>query len=295
MAGAERVAFLGLGIMGSRMAANLRRAGFEVIAWNRTPERAQELSDAVGAATASTPAAAARSADVTIVMVVDSPEVEQVLFGPSGAVEGMDPGHLCIDMSTIAPAAARAVAKRLAEHGVAFLDAPVTGSKPKAEDGTLTIMVGGDPADVERARPQLEAMGSLIVHVGPTGHGQAVKLLNNTLAAINTAAVAQAIATGRRLGLDLEAALDVIEAGSGASAMLTLKRQPMLEHDYEPLFKLAHMLKDVRHCLETAREAGAPFSLGEEAERLYAEADLSGAGESDFAAVMDVVERQAGV
>src|SRR5688500_3029022 len=145
----EKVAFLGLGIMGSRMAANLSRAGFEVHAWNRTRARAEELAKAHGAVVADTPAAAASEAGLAITMVVDSPEVEAVLFGEDGAAQGLGDGGLAIDMSTIAPSASRVIAERLSERGIGFLDAPVTGSKPKAEDGTLTIMVGGEAVDYE--------------------------------------------------------------------------------------------------------------------------------------------------
>ncbi|MGI8804448.1 MAG: NAD(P)-dependent oxidoreductase [Thermoleophilaceae bacterium] len=285
----ERVGFIGLGIMGARMAANLCRAGFEVIAWNRTRARAEELAQAHGARVAASAAEAAGASDATITMVVDAPQVEEVLFGPGGVAEGLTEGALAIDMSTIAPSASRAIAKRLrAESGASFLDAPVTGSRPKAEDGTLTIMAGGDGRDFDLARPLFDSMGELVVHVGPQGHGSMVKLLNNTLAAVNAAALAEALHVARAADLDADALLRVVAAGSGASAMLDLKARPMLERDYDPLFKLDHMLKDVRHCLAEARELGASFDLAGAAERLYAQASGAGHGDADFAAVMDV-------
>jgi len=287
MARPEKVAFLGLGIMGSRMAANLCRAGFEVHAWNRTRTRAEELAEAHGAVVADTPQAAAADTGVAITMVVDSPEVEAVLFGPDGAAEGLGDGGLAIDMSTIAPSASRAIGERLAERGVGFLDAPVTGSKPKAEDGTLTIMVGGDTGGYERARPLFDAMGKLVLHVGPQGHGSMVKLINNTIAAVNTAAVAEGIEVGRRAGLDLGKLLEVVAAGSGASAMLDLKARPIVEHDYEPLFKLGHMLKDVRHCIAEAEALGVDMRVASAAEALYAQADDAGHYDDDFAAVAE--------
>ena len=294
MAEVERVAFLGLGIMGSRMAANLCRAGFDVTAWNRTRARAEELAAAHGARVASSPAEAASEAEATITMVVDAPQVEEVLFGPDGAAGGMTAGSICADMSTIAPTASRRIGERLSEGGVAFLDAPVTGSKPKAEDATLTVRVGGEVDAFELARPLFAAMGELVVQVGPKGDGSMIKLLNNTLAAINAAALAEALALGRKAGLDLDAMLRVVAAGSGASAMLDLKARPMLDHDFEPLFKLDHMLKDVRHCLDEAASAGVPFSLGHAAELLYAQAAFAGHDAKDFAAVVEVVERTAG-
>jgi 3-hydroxyisobutyrate dehydrogenase-like beta-hydroxyacid dehydrogenase len=283
----EKVAFLGLGIMGSRMAANLCRAGFEVHAWNRTRARAEELADAHGAVVADTPAQAAAAAGIAITMVVDSPEVEAILFGEDGAAEGLGDGGLAIDMSTIAPSASRAIGERLGASGITFLDAPVTGSKPKAEDGTLTIMVGGDAGAFERARPLFEAMGKLVLHVGPQGHGSMIKLINNTLAAVNTAAAAEGIALGRQAGLDLDKLLEVVGAGSGASAMLDLKAQPIIARDYEPLFKLGHMLKDVRHCIAEARSLGVDMHVASAAETLYAEADVAGHYDDDFAAVAE--------
>jgi 3-hydroxyisobutyrate dehydrogenase-like beta-hydroxyacid dehydrogenase len=283
------VAFLGLGIMGSRMAANLCRAGFEVHAWNRTRERADELAAEHGAIVAETPAAAAAAAGIAITMVVDAPQVEEVLFGPDGAAEGLPDGGLAIDMSTIAPSASRAIAERLRSGGIGFLDAPVTGSKPKAADATLTIMVGGESSDFERAQPLFEAMGKLVLHVGPQGHGSMVKLINNTVAAVNTAALAEGLGLGRRAGLDLDKLVQVVGAGSGASAMLDLKARPMIEREYETLFKLGHMLKDVRHCIAEAAALGMELRVAGAAESLYAEADEAGRYDEDFAAVAEGV------
>jgi 3-hydroxyisobutyrate dehydrogenase-like beta-hydroxyacid dehydrogenase len=193
-------------------------------------------------------------------------------------------------MSTIAPADSVRIGERLAADGVGFLDAPVTGSRPRAEDATLTIMAGGKADDFERALPVLEAMGKLVVHVGPQGHGSMVKLLNNTTAAVNALAVAEALVAARAAGVDAEKLRQVMAAGSGGSAMLDLKAGPMLAHDFAPLFKLAHMLKDVRHCLSEAERLGARMQLGEAAEANYTQADRKGLGEQDFAAVVEVVE-----
>jgi 3-hydroxyisobutyrate dehydrogenase-like beta-hydroxyacid dehydrogenase len=290
MAMAERVAFLGLGIMGEPMAANLVRAGFEVIVWNRTPRKAELFAGKYDVRDATTPAEAAEASDVTITMVPDVPEVEQVLFGDRGAADGLRRGGLAIDMSTISPEASVRFGKRLRGEGVGFVDAPVTGSRPRAEDGTLTIMAGGSEEDFERAKPVLEAMGKLIVHVGPQGHGSTVKLLNNTTAAVNALAVAEALVAARKAGVDPEKLREVMSAGSGGSAMLDLKAGPMMEHDFEPLFKLGHMLKDVRHTLAEAQRLGAVMKLGTEAEEAYSRAARKGLEEQDFAAVVQVVE-----
>jgi 3-hydroxyisobutyrate dehydrogenase-like beta-hydroxyacid dehydrogenase len=288
MAERERVAFLGLGIMGSRMARNLRAAGFDVVVWNRTRTRAEELGEPI----AETPRAAAEHADVLITMVVDAPEVEAVLFGDDGAAHGLSEGALVVDMSTIAPSAVKRIAARLAGQRVGFVDAPVTGSKPRAEDGTLTIMAGGSADDFARAAPLFEAMGQLIVHCGPSGHGAMVKLLNNGLAAINAAALAEALDVAETYGLDPDRLLQVMGAGSAKSTMLDLKARPMLDRDYEPLFKLAHMLKDIRHLLSEAETLGENFDLAANAEILYAAADRAGYGEEDFAAVAEAVRQR---
>jgi 3-hydroxyisobutyrate dehydrogenase-like beta-hydroxyacid dehydrogenase len=215
-----------------------------------------------------------------------------VLFGPDGAAEGLSQGDLVVDMSTIAPSAVKAIHDRLAERGIGFLEAPVTGSKPRAEDATLTIMAGGSPEDFARAKPLFEAMGKLIVHCGPSGHGAMVKLLNNALAAVNAAAIAEAFDVAEAYGLDSERMLEVMSAGSAKSTMLDLKARPILDHDYEPLFKLAHMLKDVRHCLAEADALGHSFELAADAERMYSAADDGGFGEQDFAAVAEIVRQR---
>jgi 3-hydroxyisobutyrate dehydrogenase-like beta-hydroxyacid dehydrogenase len=288
MARIERVAFCGLGIMGGPMAANLARAGFELSVWTRTSEKAERFADEHGARAAATPAEAAAGVEALITMVPDSPEVESTLFGADGAATALPSGALAIDMSTIAPSAAKVIGERLAEQGIDFLEAPVSGSRPKAEDGMLTIMAGGERAAFERALPLFEAMGERIVHVGPRGHGQLAKLLTNTMGAVNAAALAEAVVTVKRAGVDPDAFLQVAGGSAGASTVLTLKGRPMFDEDFKPLFKLEHMLKDVRHCLEEAKALGVQLRLGAVAEALYARAAEQGHGEEDFAAVITV-------
>jgi len=287
---AESVGFIGLGIMGSRQAANLRRAGFELSVYNRTRERAEEWAAKHGGHVAADPREVAERSDVVITMVVDGGQVEQLLLGENGALQGARPGALFVDMSTIAPADARRLGATLAERGHGFVDAPVTGSAPKAEDGTLTIMAGGSQQDIARAMPLFEAMGELIVHVGEVGRGQQVKVISNAVAAVNCATLAQALVVGRREDVDLEAMLKVMGAGAANSQMLQLKGAPMLSHDFDPLFKLEHMLKDVLFCLEEARAAGAAFPFAALAGELYSAGAGRGLGERDFAAVLEVVE-----
>ncbi|MGI8511646.1 MAG: NAD(P)-dependent oxidoreductase [Solirubrobacteraceae bacterium] len=292
----KSVAFLGLGIMGAPMAANLARAGIEVAAYNRTREKAEALAEQFDNVTvADSPARAAAAAGVAISMVPDVPEVEEVLLGPAGAVEGLGEGGLAIDMSTIAPSASRSIAERLSERGIAFLDAPVTGSRPKAQDGTLTIMAGGPSEAFERAAPLFEAMGELVLHMGAQGHGSMVKLINNTLAAVNAAALGEGIALAERAGVDTEKAMQVVGSGSGDSTMRKLKSGPMIEGDYDPLFKLEHMLKDVRYFLAESESLGVRTPLAGSAERLYAVAGDEGHATDDFAAVIEAIRTKSGL
>ncbi len=289
-----RVAFLGLGIMGSRMAANLAGAGFELTVWNRTRSTAEAFcAEHSGVRLADAPADASDQAEIVITMVVDGDQVREVLLGEQGALTAAAPGTLFIDCSTIGPLAARTLGTELAERGMELLDAPVTGSSPKAEDGTLTIMVGGSAVGFDRARPVLQAMGELIVHAGQLGQGQVVKVINNAVAATNAAVLGEALLVGARAGADLDALVQVMAAGSGGSAMLTLKAEPMRRHDYSTLFKLTHMLKDVRLCLEEGQAVGAPFSFAAQTREILTAAHGRGYGDADFAALIEVLEAAA--
>jgi 3-hydroxyisobutyrate dehydrogenase-like beta-hydroxyacid dehydrogenase len=233
---------------------------------------------------------------VVVTMVVDGAQVQEVLLGEQGVAAGAAAGTLCVDMSTIAPGDSRRIAAALSEREIAFVDAPVTGSSPKAQDGTLTIMAGGAAKDFERARPLFEAMGELIVHVGEqVGQGEMVKLINNAVAAANAHTLAQALVVGRGTGVDLDALIEVMGAGSGGSAMLALKAGPMREHDYSTLFKLEHMLKDVRLCLEEGQAAGVPFPAAAAVREALTAGMGRGLGDDDFAAVVETVEGLAGI
>jgi 3-hydroxyisobutyrate dehydrogenase-like beta-hydroxyacid dehydrogenase len=289
-----RVAFLGLGIMGSRMAANVAAAGFELTVWNRTTATAEKFCSEHRATLASTPAEAAAEAELVVTMVVDGDQVEHVLLGEEGVIKRAPEGLLCVDCSTIGTGAARSIGARLQERDLAMVDAPVTGSAPRAQDGTLTIMAGGTSQHFERARPVLEAMGKLVVHVGPLGQGQTVKVINNAVAATNAAVLGQALLVGAKSGVNLDALVEVMGAGSGGSAMLELKAGPMREHDYTPLFKLEHMLKDVRLCLEEGQGVGAPFAFAALTREILSAGMGRGLGDADFAALIEVLEGEAG-
>jgi 3-hydroxyisobutyrate dehydrogenase len=292
---AEPVGFVGLGIMGSRMAASLARAGHPVTVYNRTTAKAEAWVAEHGGRIAATPREAAEGASAVITMVVDGAQVEEVVLGEDGAVHGAAPGTLFVDCSTIAPADVRRIGAALAERRLPFVDAPVSGSSPKAETGTLTIMAGGSEEDFARAKPFFDAMGETILHVGPLGHGQTVKVISNAVSATNAATLAQALVVGKATGVDLEALVTVLGASSSASTMVTLKAKPMLAHDYTPLFRLEHMLKDVGICLDESEAAGAPFPSAALARELYNAAMGRGLADEDFAAVLEAVEGLAGV
>jgi 3-hydroxyisobutyrate dehydrogenase-like beta-hydroxyacid dehydrogenase len=292
----ERVGFLGLGIMGSRMAANIARAGYPLTVWTHTPGKAARWADEHDDAHAvDSPGEVAAASDIVISMVVDGQQVESVLLGEGGVAQAAHDGLLCIDMSTIAPSATRRIGAALARKGPRLLDAPVTGSSPRAEDATLTIMVGGAAQDFERARPLLAVMGKLILHVGELGQGEMVKLINNSLAAANATAVAEALVLGRAAGVDLQALRQIAGAGSGGSVMLDLKSGPMVAHDFQTLFKTEHMLKDVRLCLEEAQAAGAAFPAASHARDVLSATMGRGLGDADFAALITAVEGLAGI
>jgi 3-hydroxyisobutyrate dehydrogenase-like beta-hydroxyacid dehydrogenase len=289
-----RIAFLGLGIMGSRMAANLVRAGFELTVFNRTAAKAQAFAAEHGGRAAVTPAEAAAEADFVITMVVDAAQVESLLLGQNGVATAAAPGTLLIDCSTIGSAATRRLGQQLAQRDLTLIDAPVTGSSPKAQDGTLTFMVGSADEEFARIKPLLEAMGEVIVHAGPLGHGQMVKVINNAVAAANASVLGQALLVAAKAGVDLDALVKVMGSGSGGSAMLNLKAGPMREHDYSTLFKLEHMLKDVRLCLEEGQALGVPFPAAAEVGEILTAGVGRGLADADFAALIEVLEGLAG-
>jgi 3-hydroxyisobutyrate dehydrogenase len=242
------------------MAANLARAGFTVTAWNRTPGRAPEL-DELGMTRAPTPAAAAAESDVVVICVSDTPDVEEVLFAPDGLADGARPGTLVIDCSTIAPGATRDFAARLAGQRVFLVDAPVSGGSEGAQKATLTIFVGGDAEDVERARPVLAAMGKTITHVGPIGAGQAVKAVNQVILAGAYLGVAEGIVLAIKAGLDVEQVVGALGGGAAQSWVLANRSGRMLDNDYPLGFKVALHRKDLGIALDLAGQLGAVLPL----------------------------------
>jgi 3-hydroxyisobutyrate dehydrogenase len=280
----RRVAFLGLGTMGAAMAANLARAGFPVTAWNRTPGRAPDLAD-LGVETAANPAAAAADAEIVVICVSNTPDVEAILFGQDGVVGGARAGTLIIDCSTIAPSGSWDFAARLKEHGLSLVDAPVSGGSEGARNATLTIFVGGEEADFERARPVLEALGRTITHVGPIGAGQAVKAVNQVILAGTYLGVAEGIVLAIKAGLDVEQVVEALGGGAAQSWVLANRSGRMIDNDYPLGFKVALHRKDLGIALELANQLGAVLPVSALAAQLETGLIAGGHAEEDMSAL----------
>jgi 2-hydroxy-3-oxopropionate reductase len=283
-----RIAFIGLGIMGLPMAVNLVRAGHDVTGHNRSPARTSRFAEQGGQA-ADSVRDAVRGAEFVITMLPDSPDVDAVADDVLTAS-----GALWIDMSTIAPATARAIATRCREAGLRALDAPVSGGEQGAVDGTLSIMVGGAAADVETAGPVLDVLGATIVHVGPAGAGQTVKAANQLIVAGTIGLVAEALGLLDAQGVDLEPAVRVLSGGLAGSAVLEKKSPAMLSREFAPGFRVDLHHKDLGIALGSAREAGVPLPLGAVVAQLMAAARAQGHGDLDHSALLLVLEQLAG-
>jgi 2-hydroxy-3-oxopropionate reductase len=287
------VAFVGLGIMGAPMAGHLVDAGFDVIGVNRSPEKVQELVERGGRG-ADNIADAAREADVVAVMVPDSPDVQEVLAGDGGVFETAKPGTLVIDFSSIRPDVTADLAAQAKEKGLRILDAPVSGGQAGAEAATLSIMVGGEEADFDAARPVLDAVGKTIVHVGPNGSGQTVKAANQLIVAGNIQLLAEAVAFLEAYGVDTKAALTVLGGGLAGSKVLDQKGENMLARSFQPGFRIELHDKDLGIVTSAAREAGVVIPLGAVVAQLMAAAKANGDGGLDHSALLRGVLRLSG-
>ena len=290
----KSVGFVGLGIMGRGMARNLLQAGFELRVWNRTASRIDELVDAEAVA-ADSPAELASQCDIIIVCVSDTPDVQAVILGENGIIHGAQSGALVIDTSTISPRATREIAERLAQHGVHMLDAPISGGSEGAAKGTLSIMVGGESAQMERAMPVFSAMGEKITHVGGTGAGQMVKLVNQILVVGNALAMCEALVFAQAGGLDLEKTLAAVSDGAAGSWMLTMRGPQILERDWSPGFTIDLQQKDVRLALVAADELGVPVPITSMAFHYYRSLQAQGLGGDGNHALIKAMERLAGI
>ncbi len=290
----ERVGFVGLGTMGAAMAANLRRAGFEVTVWNRTPGRVTDLL-AQGAVEASTPADVGRAADIVVTCVSDTPDVDAVLFGADGVASGLARGGMVIDCSTISPSATKEFAARLAGQGVGFVDAPVSGGSEGAKHATLTIFVGGEPADVERAQPVLAAMGKTITHFGPAGSGQAVKAINQVVLAGAYLGVAEGMVLALKAGLDPVAVAGALNGGAARSWVLENRSGRMIDNAYPLGFRTSLHLKDLAIALELARNLGASLPVSALAAQLEAGLVARGRGDEDMSNLARAIRSLSGL
>jgi 2-hydroxy-3-oxopropionate reductase len=287
------VAFIGLGIMGGPMAANLVKAGFEVVGYNRSPEPVQRLVDAGGRG-AKDVAEAVHDADVIVTMVPDSPDVEAVATGEDGIFASAKAGSLYVDMSTIRPDVAMRVAEAGRKAGLRVLDAPVSGGEAGAVEGSLSIMVGGEAADFADAKPVLDAVGKTIVHVGPAGSGQTVKAANQLIVAGNIALLAEAVVFLEAHGVDMKAALQVLGGGLAGSTVLNRKGANMLAREFTPGFRLALHHKDMGIVTSAAREAGVVIPLGSAVAQLIAALVARGDGGLDHSGLLKLVTELSG-
>ena len=287
------IAFIGLGVMGAPMAANLVEAGHDVVGFNRTREAVDQLVEAGGRG-ADTLADAVSGADVVITIVPDSPDVEDVAFGEDGIYANAKPGSLHIDCSSISPEVAVRLVEQGAEHDVRVVDAPVSGGESGAVDAELSIMVGGEPAEVEEARPILEKVGKTVVHVGPNGSGQTVKAANQLIVAGIIELVAEAIVFLEASGVDTEAAVEVLAGGLAGNQILDRKAAGMLKREFEPGFRVDLHHKDLGIVTAAAREAGVVIPLGAHVAQLMASLSAQGHGSLDHSALLMLVEQMSG-
>jgi len=289
---ATTIGFIGLGVMGAPMARNLLAAGYEVVAWNRSPGPLDALAEA-GARSADGPAAVAAEAEVLITILSDDAAVRAVLGGPDGAIAAARPGALVVDMGTASPALARELAAEAGERGVGFLDAPVSGSDVGARDGTLSIMVGGEAADVERARPVFEVLGARVTHVGAAGAGQVAKACNQVVVAVIFAGLSEALVLGSKLGVDPAAILDAVGGGMAANRIMEVRRDNFLDHDFAPGFKIDLHHKDLEIALGASAEVDAPLPLTAEVQQMLRQLRAAGHGEEDESALLRIAEQRA--
>ena len=295
-----KIGFIGTGTMGRPMLANLVKKGFEVLAYDVVPA-ALDGAVKAGAKAAGSAADAVRGVDLIVTMLPSSANVESVYLGKGGMLEAVASGKLCVDMSTIDPAVSRRVAQALAEKGVRFIDAPVSGGVPRATDGTLAIMIGGDGRDVEEARPALAAMGANLIHVGPVGAGEVAKLCNNLIAGVSAVAVSEAFRIAEGFGIDHKILTEVISKSSGntwvmgaAHPVPGMMPQAPSSRDYEPGFMTDLMAKDLGLAVNAARELRIPVLVSPAAQQALRLASSHGLGRKDFTSIYQFLKPSSG-
>jgi len=292
---AERIGFIGLGIMGKPMARNLVKAGYELVAHNRSRGAVDELvSESPAIMVAGSPAEVAQRSRIIVTMLPDSPDVRAVVFGQDGLLPHLAPGSLLVDMSTIAPATAIEINAALLERGASALDAPVSGGDRGAIAGTLSIMVGGSSDDFERALPLFQAMGKTIVHVGGPGAGQTVKACNQVVVAITYAAVSEALVLGAKAGVDPAKIVQVLSGGLASSRVLEMRGPTMLEHNFQPGFRINLHRKDLAIALATGKEQQVPLPVTALVSQFFEGLAATGRGDLDHSALLTLFEDMAG-
>ncbi|HKY79289.1 MAG TPA: NAD(P)-dependent oxidoreductase [Anaerolineales bacterium] len=294
MATQLRLGFIGLGLMGKPMAAHLLRAGFPLTVHNRSQAAVAELV-AAGAAVAASPAGVAAATDLIFTCLPDSPDVERIVLGPQGILAGARPGLIVVDHSTILPATARKLAEALAARGLQFLDAPVSGGQLGSQNGTLTIMVGGDAAALETARPALQAYSSTITHIGGPGAGQVAKCCNQIMVASQMAAMAELLVFARKAGVDPRKVVAAIRGGAAQCWTLDNKPERLFAGNRQPGFKASMQAKDLGIIMDTAAELGMPLPATTVTTQLYDEMLELGMGDLDNSALVGVLEKMAGM
>ena len=283
------IGFIGIGIMGKPMARNLLKAGYQLVAYNRTPGPMNELA-AEGARSASNPREVAEQSDIIITMLPDSPQVLEVMTGEHGVLAGARANTLVIDMSTISPVVTQQLAQEAQVQGVRMLDAPVSGGDVGAQQGTLSIMVGGNAEDFERAKPLFEVLGKTVVHVGGTGAGQVVKACNQIVVALTIEAVSEALVLGSKVGVDPAVILRVLSGGLAANRVMEVRGPNFLQHNFQPGFKIALHQKDLGIALAAGREYGVPLPVTAIVDQMLQALKLRGQGEQDHSALLTLIE-----
>ncbi len=285
-----KIGFIGLGTMGTPMATNLAKAGYSLVVWNRTAAKAQPLAK-LGAKVAKGPAHVAAEVDIVVTMVSRPQDIEEIVLKPDGVRDGLRPGSVLIDMSTVLPATSRTLAGAAAAKQAEFLDAPVVGSKGPATDGTLVILVGGLPSTLERCRPILQTMGKTIIHAGSVGMGAALKLATNLMLSHLIAGFSEGLLMAKEAGCDPQLLLQVFDASTFHSPWYRMKGTGMLKGDFSTHFALKHMRKDLELMMRLAEELGAPLPVTERIRSLFADAETAGRGELDYSAVYEYLSQ----
>jgi 2-hydroxy-3-oxopropionate reductase len=290
---AEKVGFIGLGIMGRPMAKNLMEAGYELVVHNRSPEKAEELAEEGNATAAGSTREVAEACDIVITMLPDSPDVEAVVAGEGGVLEGIRDGALLVDMSTISPVVTEELSEKVREKGASMLDAPVSGGDVGAIEGALSIMVGGSEEDFERARPLFDVMGKVATHVGPTGAGQVVKACNQIVVALTIEAVSEALVLGSKGGVLPEKLVEALSGGLAGSAVMEAKKEKFFSHDFEPGFRIELHHKDLGIALAAGREYGVALPVTAIVDQMLEASKAKGRGDRDHSALLTLLEEAA--